>query len=117
MTILTAKDFTVPTQLDEKHRKTHGQALEDARRRFDRAYMREMVEDHDTDVKKFRQEAEHGNDADLKSVRAEDAAGARAAPEDGARPQQVVDRGRLVEESQEPLKFFATKVTKDGQRT
>ena len=63
---------------------------------FDRAYMREMVEDHDKDVKKFRQEAEHGNDADLKSVRAENAAGARAAPEDGARHQQVADRGRLI---------------------
>ena len=34
---------------------------------FDRAYMHEMVEDHDTDVKKFRQEAEHANDADLKA--------------------------------------------------
>ena len=34
---------------------------------FDRAYMREMVEDHDKDVKKFRQQAEHGNDADLKT--------------------------------------------------
>ena len=51
---------------------------------FDRAYMRDMVQDHEKDVKKFRQEAEHANDPDLKSLRAADAAGARAAPEAGA---------------------------------
>ena len=36
---------------------------------FDRAYMRDMVQDHEKDVKKFRQEAEHANDADLKASR------------------------------------------------
>ena len=33
---------------------------------FDRAYMRDMVQDHEKDVKKFRQEAQHGGDPDLK---------------------------------------------------
>ena len=66
MTILTAKDFSVPQQLDEKHRRTMDKLSKMRGAEFDRAYMREMVEDHDTDVKKFRQQAAHGNDADLK---------------------------------------------------
>jgi len=67
MTILTAKDFSVPQQLDEKHRKTMEKLSKMRGAEFDRAYMRDMVEDHDTDVKKFRQQATHGNDADLKA--------------------------------------------------
>ena len=65
--ILAAKDLTVPTQLDEKHRKTLDKLSKMRGAEFDRSYMHEMVEDHDKDVKKFRQEAEHGNDADLKA--------------------------------------------------
>jgi putative membrane protein len=66
MTVLTAKDFSVPQQLDEKHRRTMDKLSKMRGAEFDRAYMREMVEDHDTDVKKFRQQATHGNDTDLK---------------------------------------------------
>ena len=33
---------------------------------FDRAYMREMVQDHDKDVKAFRQHAQSGTDPDVK---------------------------------------------------
>jgi putative membrane protein len=66
-TILAAKDMTVPRQLDEKHHKTVDRLSKMRGAEFDRAYMREMVEDHNKDVKKFHQEAQHGNDADLKS--------------------------------------------------
>ena len=67
MTPVAAKDFSVPQQLDEKHRKTTEKLSKMRGAEFDRAYMREMVEDHDTDVKKFRQQAQHGSDADLKT--------------------------------------------------
>jgi putative membrane protein len=67
MTILAAKDFSVPQQLDEKHRKTMEKLSKMRGGEFDRAYMHEMVEDHDKDVKKFRQEAQHATDADLKT--------------------------------------------------
>jgi putative membrane protein len=67
MPILTAENMTVPQQLDEKHRKTMERLSKMRGAEFDRAYMREMVEDHDTDVKKFRQQAQHGSDADLKT--------------------------------------------------
>ena len=66
MPILAAKDFTVPQQLDEKHRRTLDRLSKMRGAEFDRAYMRDMVQDHEKDVKKFRQEAQHGNDPDLK---------------------------------------------------
>jgi putative membrane protein len=65
--ILAAKDMTAPQQLNEKHKKTLDKLSKMRGAEFDRAYMHEMVEDHDKDVKKFRQEAEHGKDADVKS--------------------------------------------------
>src|SRR3954454_8489196 len=65
--ILQAKDIPAPTQLDATHRRTMDKLSKIRGAEFDRAYMREMVEDHDKDVKKFRQEAEHGSDADLKT--------------------------------------------------
>src|SRR3954447_24984958 len=67
MPILSATDVTVPTQLDPVHRKTHDRLSKMRGAEFDRAYMRDMVQDHEKDVKKFRQEAEHGNDPTLKS--------------------------------------------------
>ncbi len=67
MPILAEKDITAPQQLDEKHRKTLDKLSKMRGAEFDRAYMHDMVQDHESDVKKFRQEAEHGKDADLKS--------------------------------------------------
>ena len=67
MPILTADGVTVPQQLDAAHRKTYDRLSKMRGAEFDRAYMRDMVQDHEKDVKKFRQEAEHGNDPALKS--------------------------------------------------
>jgi putative membrane protein len=67
MPILSAQDITVPTQLDATHRKTYDRLSKMRGAEFDRAYMRDMVQDHEKDVKKFRQEAEHGTDPDLKN--------------------------------------------------
>jgi putative membrane protein len=66
MTIVAAKDVTVPQQLDEKHRKAFEKLSKMRGAEFDRAYMREMVEDHEKTVKKFHQQAQQGNDGDLK---------------------------------------------------
>ena len=107
------RTFTVPQQLDEKHAGRLDKLSKMRGAEFDRAYMRDMVQDHEKDVKKFRQEAEHANDPELKSLRAEDAAGARAAPEAGARHQQVADRGRLVRSARTADQFSTTKVTED----
>ena len=67
MRVLATKDFTVPQQLDEKHRKMIEKMSDMRGAEFDRAYMREMVEDHDKDVKKFREEAQQANDPDIKA--------------------------------------------------
>ena len=67
MPILSAKDFTVPSSSTRSTARRMDRLSKMRGAEFDRAYMREMVQDHDKDVKKFRQEAEHGNDADLKS--------------------------------------------------
>jgi putative membrane protein len=67
MPILSAKDVTAPTQLDPAHRRAADRLAKMRGAEFDRAYMRDMVQDHEKTVKKFRQEATHGSDADLKS--------------------------------------------------
>ena len=66
MAILADKDMTAPQQLDQKHKQMIDRLSKMRGAEFDRTYMREMVEDHDKDVKKFRQQATQGNDADLK---------------------------------------------------
>jgi len=65
--ILANKDVTVPQQLDAANQKTYDRLSKLRGTEFDRAYMRDMVQDHEKDVKKFRQAAEHANDPDLKS--------------------------------------------------
>jgi putative membrane protein len=67
MPILSADGVTVPQQLDAAHRRTYDRLSKMQGAEFDRAYMRDMVQDHEKDVKKFRQEATHGGDPDLKS--------------------------------------------------
>jgi putative membrane protein len=67
MQILAAKNFTVPTQLDEKHRRALDKLSKMRGAEFDRAYMRDMVQDHEKDVKQFRQESQKASDPDIKN--------------------------------------------------
>src|SRR3954452_1537001 len=66
MQILADKDVSVPQQLDEKHRRTLDKLSKMRGAEFDRAYMRDMVQDHEKDVKQFRQEAQKASDPDIK---------------------------------------------------
>jgi len=66
MQILAAKDFSVPQQLDEKHRRALDKLSKMRGSEFDRAYMRDMVQDHEKDVKQFRQESQKASDPDIK---------------------------------------------------
>ena len=66
MAMVEPKGLAVPTALDRKHRQVadrlatlHGPA-------FDRAYIQEMVKDHEADVRLFRTEAQQGTDPELK---------------------------------------------------
>jgi len=61
------KGVTLPTDLDGKHKRLHDRLSKLSGADFDREYMREMVRDHDADVKEFQREAKNAKDADVKS--------------------------------------------------
>jgi putative membrane protein len=58
---------TLPTELDAKHKATHDRLAKLSGAAFDKAYMRDMVADHKTDVAKFRTESKTAHNADLKA--------------------------------------------------
>lgn len=61
------KGITLPSDLDAKHKKLHDRLSKLSGAEFDAAYMREMVRDHDKDVKDFQRESQRGKDADVKA--------------------------------------------------
>jgi putative membrane protein len=64
---IAGKDnITLPTQLDAKHQAMVDKmgALQGAA--FDKAYMRDMVKDHEMDIADFQKEASGGMNSDLK---------------------------------------------------
>ena len=66
MALVKQKDITVPTALDRKHQQAAARFATLQGAAFDRAYMQQMVKDHEADVKRFRTEAEQGQDPELK---------------------------------------------------
>jgi putative membrane protein len=65
---IAAKDnITLPTELDARHRVMIDRFANMSGAAFDRAYMRDMVSDHQTDVADFQKEANSGTNAHLKS--------------------------------------------------
>ena len=69
--IAQAKGAPVPAILDKKHRRKLDRLNKLSGAEFDRKYAEMMVDDHQSDIKKFKSEAEKGNDADLKQFAAE----------------------------------------------
>jgi putative membrane protein len=61
------KGVTLPSSLEAKHKRLHARLAKLSGADFDREYMREMVRDHDADVKEFEREAKSAKDPDLKS--------------------------------------------------
>jgi len=61
------KGITLPTSVDAKHQATMDRLSKLNGAEFDRAYMREMVSDHRTDVNEFRRESQRGSDPDVKA--------------------------------------------------
>jgi putative membrane protein len=60
------KNVTLPTALDKKHQQVVDRlsALKGAA--FDQAYIKDMVADHEGDIKEFEREAMKGKDSDVK---------------------------------------------------
>lgn len=61
------KNVTLPTELDTKHKATRDRLAKLSGEAFDKAYMREMVADHNHDVAAFKREATAAKDPDLKA--------------------------------------------------
>jgi putative membrane protein len=68
--IAAKKGITLPATIDSKDQATYDRLSKLSGAEFDRAYMRDMVSDHRTDVSEFRRESEHGADPDLKAFAA-----------------------------------------------
>jgi putative membrane protein len=61
------KSVTLPTELDAKHKATRDRLSKLSGAAFDRAYMHEMVTDHDKDVQEFKHASKTATDSDLKA--------------------------------------------------
>jgi putative membrane protein len=68
--ILKEKGMTAPTELKGKEKSTYDRLAKLNGAEFDKAYMTEMVRDHDKDVKEFERESTSGKDPDLKAFAA-----------------------------------------------
>ena len=66
-TLVQNKGISLPTSLDSKHRATIDRLSKLSGAQFDKAYVQEMLKDHQKDVADFRTESKSGKDADVKA--------------------------------------------------
>jgi len=65
-TIASKESIDLPSQLDSKHQAVLDRLSKLSGADFDKAYVKEMVKDHDMDVKEFQREAQNGQNAALR---------------------------------------------------
>ena len=61
------KGWKLPTELDSSHKSTLDKLKGYSGAEFDKEYVEEMVNDHETDVKAFQDKAKNATDPDLKA--------------------------------------------------
>jgi putative membrane protein len=66
-TLAASKNITLPTVLSEECQNTYNDLAAKTGRDFDEAYTNFMVKDHKEDIDEFKEQADKGNDAELKS--------------------------------------------------
>jgi putative membrane protein len=66
MALVERKGISVPTTLHQKHQQEADRLATLQGKAFDRAYIQQMVKDHEADVKLFRTQAQQGKDPELK---------------------------------------------------
>ena len=66
MQLADSEGVTLPKEMDSKAKETADRLSKLSGAEFDRAYMKEMVEDHTKDVSAFQRQAEQGKDQDVK---------------------------------------------------
>jgi putative membrane protein len=65
--LASQKNVTLPPELDAKHKGLRAKLEKMSGAEFDRAYMAEMVADHNKDVASFSRESKSGKDPELKA--------------------------------------------------
>ena len=63
----SGEGFTMPTSIGAKNQATYDRLNKLSGAAFDKAYMQDMVRDHETDVKEFEHESQTGGNSALKS--------------------------------------------------
>ncbi|HVZ24304.1 MAG TPA: DUF4142 domain-containing protein, partial [Vicinamibacterales bacterium] len=63
----SSNNVTLPTELDAKHKAVRDRLSKLSGAAFDKAYMRDMVQDHKEDVAKFKHESTAAHNPDLKA--------------------------------------------------
>uniref|UniRef100_Q01RY2 Outer membrane protein n=1 Tax=Solibacter usitatus (strain Ellin6076) TaxID=234267 RepID=Q01RY2_SOLUE len=65
--VASAQKIDMPASLDSKHQATIDRLNKLSGTAFDHAYVREMVKDHNEDVKEFQKEAQNGQDSAVRA--------------------------------------------------
>jgi putative membrane protein len=65
--LATSKGVTLPAEPDAKHKRSADRLAKLSGAEFDRAYMKEMVDDHEKDVREFRDMSKSAKDAEVRS--------------------------------------------------
>ena len=69
--VAKGENITLPTDLDRKHKATYDKLSKLSGADFDRAYVKDMVKDHEEDVKEFQKEANKGKNDKIKGFASE----------------------------------------------
>jgi putative membrane protein len=64
--IASSKDVQISDKLEGKHKSTYDRLAKLSGEKFDREYMKTMIDDHKSEVDKFKKEAESAKDPDVK---------------------------------------------------
>ena len=65
--LATSKGMTIPKSVDPQSQATKGRLSKLSGAAFDRAYLQDMVQDHEQDIAEFQKEASSGTDPDIKN--------------------------------------------------
>jgi putative membrane protein len=64
--IAQSKGISVPSALDDRHVKAYDRLAKLNGEKFDKKFLKDMVSDHEKDIRAFKQEASKGADAEIK---------------------------------------------------
>jgi putative membrane protein len=68
--LASTKNQQIPDKLEGKQKSTYDRLAKLSGEKFDREYMKTMIDDHKTDVDKFKKQADKADDADVKKFAA-----------------------------------------------